>query len=172
MKKRINKLFGFTAVELLVTIVILGIVGVALAPGLGTAVQQYYIVLNSRQIVSAMSAGVDRIAREIRLIPGSAQISNIAASNFQFQYPTGTNITYSLSGTNLLRNSDVLIPNVTSLTFTYYDQTGAVTSVIANVRSVRFQVTATAPASTQGVTIQTQIFMSNTGNDYENFTSP
>lgn len=112
------------------------------------------------------------MVREIRLIPGQAQVTTTTASSFTFQYPTGTSITYSRTGTNVMRNSDILMNNVTALAFTYYDQAGNTTTTAANVRSVRIQLTATTADGTSSLTVRTRVFIRNTGNYYLNFTSP
>ncbi len=157
---------GFTIVELVLSIAILGVLGMALGPGIATSVQSYNLAASRRQSTAEARAGMERMVREIRQIPGTAQVISLGASNFQFQFPTGTAITYSLSGTNLLRNSDVLVSNVSGLSFAYYDQTGAATATPSNVRSVQVQFTTTAP-----YTLRTRVFMPNTGNYYGGFVS-
>lgn len=166
MKKR-----GFTLVEFALTIAILGVVGVFMAPAINNAVKDYNLVWNRRVLVNEAREGMERMTREIRLIPGSPQITSIGATSFVFQYPTGTTITYSLSGGNLLRNSDVLVANVSSLTFTYYNEDSGTASTTATVRSVGIQFTS-GTAATGNFTLRTRAFLTNTGNDYDNYTSP
>lgn len=167
MKKR-----GFTLVELVLVLGLLGVMIGVLAPWLINSVRSYDLITTRRTMLGQVRAGFDRMIREVRLIPGQSQIIATSATSFQFQYPTGTSITYSLSGTNLMRNSDVLIPNVTSLSFTYYDQSGNTTTTPANVRSVTMQVTATTTSSATPYTVRTRVFIRNTGNYYANYTSP
>ena len=123
-------------------------------------------------MLTQVSTGFERMMLEIVLIPGQSQITTTSASSFTFQYPAGTSITYSLSGTNLMRNSDILIENITSLAFTYYDQAGNATTTPASVRSVQVQLSAITDTSTQPYTIRTRVFIRNTGNNYASFTSP
>lgn len=158
---------GFTAVELVLSIAILGVLGLALGPGIATSVQSYQLIASRRAGVAEARAAMERMVREIRQIPASAQVIGIGASSFQFQFPAGTAITYSLSGSNLLRNSDVLAANVSALAFTYYDEAAAVTATAANVRSVGISITTTMP-----FTLQTRVFIPNTGNYYTGFVQP
>lgn len=155
---------AFTMVEMVLSIAILGILGVALGPGIATSIQSYHLVSNRRLGVAEARAGIERMVREIRLIPGRTQVVQMTNTSFQFEYPAGTAITYSLSGTNLLRNSDILMANVSALSFAYYDQAGVVTATPANVRSVEISFTTTAP-----YTLRTRIFLVNTGNYYGGF---
>lgn len=158
---------GFTAVELVLSIAILGVLGLALGPGLSNAVQSYGLISTRRMGVAETRAAMERIVREIRLIPGRSQVSQITASSFRFEYPAGTSIMYSLSGTNLMRNSNVLLANVSVLTFTGYTETGGTTTNENNIRSVEITITTMMP-----YTLRTRVFLPNTGNYYEGFASP
>jgi prepilin-type N-terminal cleavage/methylation domain-containing protein len=163
---------AFTIIELILTIAILGVLAGGIGPGVSAAINTYDRILNRRQMLAEAEAGMERMVREIRLIPGSSQVTSAATTSFQFQYPTGTSITYSLSGTNLSRNSDILLANISSLAFTYYTQAGATTTTAASVRSVGIQFTMTSSGSTPSLTLSTRVFIRNTGNNYVNFTSP
>ena len=163
---------GFTLIELVLTITILGVLSMVIAPNMFNAIKGYDLVGTRRLVLAEGRAGVERMAKEIRLIPGAAQITSVAAQNFQFQYPTGTSIAYTLSGTNLLRNSNILIGNINALTFTYYDESGTSTLTAANVRSVGILFTIDSPGAIANYTLRTRVFLPNTGNNYDHFTSP
>jgi len=163
---------GFTLIELVLSIALIGIMAFAIGPGLAAGVKSYDLITTRKQMLGSSRAGMDRMVREIRLIPGSAQVTSIGASSFQFQYPAGTSITYSLSGTNLMRNSDILISDVSALTFTYYGETDVVTATAASVRSVGIQFTSTGHGSIPSYTLRTRVFLRNTGNNYANYTTP
>jgi prepilin-type N-terminal cleavage/methylation domain-containing protein len=166
------KVRGFTLIEMVLSIAMLGVMMLALGPGLRASLDKYNLLSARRQAISDVRSGMDRMVSEIRLIPASAQVISIGATSFQFQYPAGTPITYSLSGGNLMRNSDILISNVSSLAFAYYDQSGAVTATTSAVRAVSIQLTADVPSTSTSYTLRTRVFLTNTGNYYANFTSP
>lgn len=163
---------GFTLIEFVIVIALVGVLGAVLASGLPAAIQGYDLVWSRRLTVADARSGMQRMVSEIRLIPGSAQILSVGATNFQFQYPIGTPITYSLSSGDLLRNSDILVESVSSLTFSYFDETGAITAIPAAVHLVGINLTVDSPGNISNFDLRTKIFIRNTGNDYVNFTSP
>lgn len=61
---------------------------------------------------------------------------------------TGSNedITYRLNGTDLQRNGQTVIPNVTNLSFTYRDSNGVVTATAADIRQIDLTMTVQASA--------------------------
>lgn len=163
---------GFSLVELILVIALMGILGAVLGPGLSNAVREYDIIWSRRQTLAQSRAAIDRMVQEIRLIQSSADVLNVSSStSFQFEYPDGTAITYSLSGSNLLRNTDILASSLTALTFSYFDSAGVATSTAANVRRVRINFTITAPGSHGSLTLGTDAFIRTTGGitHYDNF---
>ena len=62
-----------------------------------------------------------RMSREIRKLKDDESISVANASQFSFNDVDDNPISYSLSGTDLMRNTDILASRVDSLSFTYYD---------------------------------------------------
>lgn len=163
---------GFTLLEILLVSAMVGILGLTVGPILSNAILSTNLISSRGDALAEARNGMERMVAEIRLIPSTSVLANIAATNLQFQYPAGTAITYMLSGTNLLRNSDILMDNVTSLTFSYFDATGTVTATASNVRSIGIKFSILSSAANSTYTLQTQVFLRNTGNNYANFTSP
>lgn len=164
---------AFTTVELVLAVALLGIQAFILGPPLAQMVSAYNLVSVRRAALAQGRAALGRMVQEIRLIPGTAQITNISSSTqFQFQYPAGTSITYSLNGTNLNRNADILARNVSFLEFKYYNAAGVETSTIASVRSIRVTLTISVSSDTGTIPLQTWVFLRSTGSYYGNFTSP
>lgn len=161
---------GFTLVELLLTIALLGILAIGIGPPVASSVQQYALVRARRQMVAQSQTAMERMIREIRLVQNASHITSVSSSSsFTFQYPPGTSITYDLSGTNLRRNSNILAENVSALSMTYFDEGGGVTSVAANVRRVRIQMTVDPPGSTGTLTLRSSTFIRSLGNNYGTF---
>lgn len=164
---------GFTLVELVMVIAMLAIEAAMLGPPLTAAVKEYVLVSTRRQALAEARAAMDRMVKEIRLIPSSAAVVSVASpTNFQFEYPLGTPITYALNGTTLERNGVALASNVGQLQFRYYDSNSAETVVPANVRRVMIALTTTVPSGGGILPLFTTVFLRNTGNEYSNFTSP
>lgn len=167
---RRHKKNGFTLVELVLVIALMGILAFALAPALITGVRSYDIVWSRRQVLAEGRVAMDRMVKEIRLIESSSDvIATNSPAEFDFEYPNGTSIAYSLDGTDLKRNTDVLASDVTALEFKYFDSTGSETSTEADVRRVQVTLTIDAPGNHGDLTLRTNVFLRNTGNSYESF---
>ncbi len=116
---------GFTLVEMIMVLVILGVIG-----GIGvTLVLSASEALSFLTVRSDMDQSADvamsRILGEIRRIRDKESINNATASEFRFFDFDDSDIAYSLSSSDLMRNSDILASNLSGLTFTYYDENGA-----------------------------------------------
>ncbi len=161
------KIRAFTLLELLLTVTMLMILGGVVGPILGNVVKSTTFVWARGDALAQARIAIERLVMELRLVPSTSQLTTIAGSNLVFQYPTGTSLQYWLSGTDFKRNSDVLVGNVTALSFSYFDQQGNTTSTIANVRSVGIQLSVLPPSSGTALTLRTRVFLRNTGNNYD-----
>lgn len=160
-------------VETVLAIAMIGLQAFVLGPPLMNAVKEYNIVWSRRQTLAQARSAMDRMTQEISLIPSSNQLVDISSStSFQFQYPAGTAITYSLSGTNLQRNGANLATNVGLVEFKYYDANGNETASKPSVRTVQVRLTLNAPSSQGTVPLSTTVFLRNSGTIYGNYTSP
>lgn len=165
-----KKIFGFTLVELVLVIAMIGILGAVLGPGLGTALRGYDVIVSRRTTLAQARSAMDRIVHEIRLIGSPSDILDVSSSSsFQFEYPNNVSITYSLSGTDLLRDSDVLASPVSSLEFKYYRGSGAETATPSQVRRVQVTFTLTAPGSHGSLTLRTNVYLRALSDRYADF---
>lgn len=112
---------GFSLMELIVVIVVLGI----LASVGSTVLRDGFLgYLRGREISSTDWQGrlaLERITRELRYL-AAPNYSNIgstscSSSTFTFIDITNANISYTQSGTTLMRNGQPLASNVTGLSF-------------------------------------------------------
>lgn len=163
---------AFTLLELLLAIIMLIILGMMLGPVLNNVVLSSNLIFSRREVIAEARNGMERMVSEIRLTPNTNVLASITATNLQFQYPAGTAITYSLSNGNLMRNSDILVAGVSSIAFSYYNEAGNNTATAANVRSIGIKFTTTSPTESSSLTLQTRVFLRNTGHNYATFTSP
>jgi prepilin-type N-terminal cleavage/methylation domain-containing protein len=128
--KKSNKplLSGFTLVEMVAVIVILGIVAAIGVPLILSAADALSFLTVRVDMAQSADVAMGRITQEIRRLRDAESIDTATSTQFRFFDADDTDIDYSLSGSNLMRNSDILASNVDSLTFTYYDSSGGVLS--------------------------------------------
>ncbi len=110
---------GFTLIEAIMVIVVLGIMGAITVPLLVQAVRSYMLESNILDADAQGQLAMERMAREIRLV-NPANITTFNVSTFAFTL-NGESVSYSRNAQNqLLRNTDLLAAGVTSLAFAYY----------------------------------------------------
>lgn len=118
---------GLSLIELTVVVVILGIVVLGLVTffmgGTKSWVTGQYQLKAQREARQA----IDRMVREIR--EGKNVISDSDYDTIKVSIPDlgskpAYDVTYNLSGTTIQRDTNLLIDNVQSLVFTYFDNTG------------------------------------------------
>ena len=150
---------GFTLVELVITIVLVGIIagtaGMLLIKG-----TQAYIEEDQRAAATSQGRlGLERMARDIRTIPqASAIVGPIAnpSSSLLFSDLTGLSIAYARNGaTGTLDRTEgaglpvILADGVTTLEFRHYDKVGALTMTPANIWQIRIDLTVTKGGESQ-----------------------
>lgn len=116
---------GYTLVELVIVMAVMGIVAaVGVTAVLETA--DAWSIASRLQDFSVQSSIVtmNRMSREIRRIKNDASINSADATQISFVDLDNNTMSYSRSANTLLRNSDGLADNVSSLAFTYYDDEG------------------------------------------------
>lgn len=133
---RMRKKQGFTLIEMVIVIVILSIIAGVAARVMSTALNSYF---DNQNIVNANEQGrlaLERMARDIHAINSTSSITTANASTLTFVDVNGNTVTYSLSGTQLLRNSVVLADGINRLTFAYYTGAGAVAGTTTAIRYI------------------------------------
>lgn len=144
---------GFTLIELVMVITIVGIAAVATGPALLTTIDAWTFKLNRNDLLWDGRLAIDRMTREIRAIKDTTSVTIASVVQFRFTNTGNIDITYSLSSANLNRTEDgaanLLAENVSSLAFTYYDANGntiatpVVSPSATDIRRVRINLTLT-----------------------------
>lgn len=137
---------GLTLIELVLSIAI----GTAIAVAAFTFVEPINNVMVSmlrRGGGAEAQAAMTRMLAEIERIKAPAQISTMTSTALAFTDVDDQAVSFQLSGTNLLRGTDVLARNVSSLVFGYLDEDGNTTAVAADVRVIRATLTIAAGGS-------------------------
>src|SRR3989339_416718 len=139
-KKTKKNFLGFTILEVVVVIIIIGIVASVIGPILYISTKAANTQYEISNVTNEGRVAVLRIARELRMMRTTDDLV-MGANSITFSDVDGSTITYSLSGENLMRNSQALANHVTALSFTYQDADGAATAIAANVRYITVFIT-------------------------------
>ena len=125
---------GFTLIEVIIVIVIVGIISTVAAMIILEGAKSYTIEDSRSNLHYQTRLGMERMAREIRLIRSrtAPDIPTMAANTIRYTDIQGIQMGFRLTGTTLERTQDngttwqPLATGVTALTFTYLQQSGAV----------------------------------------------
>jgi prepilin-type N-terminal cleavage/methylation domain-containing protein len=152
---------GYTLVEMVVSITILGIIGLVCSGVILESMRVY------SRTVPALDAGyktdlaLRTMKRDIRDLQNTASISSLSATAFTFKDSASNTIAYAMSNGDLTRNGNLLAEGVTSLTFRYWQSNGSTASTAAKVH--RIEVDFTVQNGSETSRARTQIFPRNLG---------
>lgn len=134
---------GFTLIELVLVIILVAVMANVASTMLAEGLRAY---LTTKNITDADWQGriaLQRMERDIRAIRSSNDVATATSSQLSFVDTSGTTITYELSGTTLLRNSQALADGIQTLTFSYFDQNGTSTATTTAIRYIRIALNIT-----------------------------
>ena len=161
---------GFSLIELIMVIVVVGIISVAVAPIFFGGFQAFFTAKNFSGMNAQAELAMDRLAREIRGVDPSQDLDSATlptASQLKFRLYNGTAqaawVTYTLSGTNLMRNTDTLATGISSLAFSYYKPDGTALTpplTLAQAQGIWFvRITVRAVGGSLSESLRTTIFL-------------
>lgn len=134
---------GFTVIEILIVIVLIGILGSVASRILTPTYKGYFTSKKIIDLVSKTNMAMDNILRELK---SASNLSAASTSSITFTNQQGQTIIINLTGTNLTRSENggtaqTICSQVSSAAFAYYDQSFASTATVANVRFLTLQIT-------------------------------
>lgn len=115
---------AFTLIEVVAVITILSIVGLITIHYVVSASRLYVLVLEKSRADSEITAALNRMRREVRLLK-TTLVADVDEFSFDNSYETKT---FELSGSNVLLNSNILAKDVDTFELTYYDATNVLLS--------------------------------------------
>ncbi len=143
---------GFTLIELIIVIVLLGILAAVSGKMLMQGLSALIAGQNAVQANWAGTIAMERMSRDIHQVRSAADISTASSSQFTFTDMNGNSISYTLSGSSVMRNSQALADGISALTFSYYDKNGNSTAVIANISYVNISLAITGNQASYNLT--------------------
>ena len=157
---------AFTLVELVMCIMIVGILAAVSSLYISETVDLWRSFSFRNEVVSQGRLAIERMMREMRQIyPPNGGVTSGNLSGISFIDIHNATVTYAISGTNLLRNGNVLIGGSPNLTLTYYDEAGTVLSTPLSTPNraavFRIEVQLGINYHGQNKTIKSQVFLRN-----------
>jgi type II secretory pathway pseudopilin PulG len=141
-----------TLIELVITIVIVGIIAATTALLLLTGVTEYVAQDARSSITSQGRLGIERMARDIRLIRSrtAADIPTMTAAALSFVDISGNAVAYASGAGSVTRNGVVLASSSSAtLTFSYLQQNGTPAGSAAQVWVIQVGLTFAAGTESQ-----------------------
>ena len=138
---------GYTLVEILLAMTLLGILVSATSLVFKPVLDTWALNVPRNEITDSSSYALSRMSSEIAQIKDASSVVIATSGRFKFTDISDNAVDYSLSGTNLMRNSNIMARNVQSLVFSYFDvndqtlATPQVSPSSTDIWRVRLQVT-------------------------------
>jgi prepilin-type N-terminal cleavage/methylation domain-containing protein len=137
---------GFTLVEIVITIVLVGIIAGVAAMIILPGIRSYAQEEAHSEVHYQARLGMERMAREIRLVRSQTDITTMAANTFQYADIAGNQMGFQVTGNTLFRSQNgPSLPLATGsnvvLNFTYLRQDGTPAAVAAQVWFVVINLT-------------------------------
>ncbi|MBI5203853.1 MAG: type II secretion system protein [Nitrospirae bacterium] len=156
---------GFTIIELVITMVLIGIIAYIVATALSTGITAYFTTDFRKEALDQTRIAMERMTREIRNLRDSDDVATGTSSQFNFTDVSGTNIDFSYSNPNITRDGATLATNITSFSFSYIRADGASNPTFVDsdpddpaIDTKRIRITFTATISGETVTLQSEVW--------------
>ena len=155
---------GFTLIEAILSIVLIGIVTISVGNLMVTGLSSYSLITDRREALQEARLAVNMMTNELAYIVNPATgITAISSPSITFTPATGGSVTYSVTGGNLLRGTQTLAKNVTSNTgFAFYTAGGGTTANPAQVYRIHIAVEVDTGVAAHGkVMINSNVYLRN-----------
>jgi prepilin-type N-terminal cleavage/methylation domain-containing protein len=144
----ITRAKGFTLIEVVMVVSMLGLLASFTGPLMIKVSEALAYQYSAGPIEDQARIALFRMTRELRQIRSLSDLTP-AAQSITFTTIDDEGVTYSLSGSNLQRDSVTLVGDLTGFTLSYYDGAGAVTAVTNNIRYIKISITVTNHSNSQ-----------------------
>ncbi len=159
---------GVTLIELVITMVLIGIVALVVANALSTGIKGSLVTDNRKEALDQARVAMERMTREIRNLRSSSDVSTNGISQFCFTDTSGTQINFSYSGSDIKRDTGNCTAGsgatlstgiISSFSFGYVrGDTGAVENTFTAGTTKRIRITIPCTISGESVTLQSEVW--------------
>ncbi|MFH1347335.1 MAG: type II secretion system protein [Candidatus Margulisiibacteriota bacterium] len=135
---------GFTLIETLMVIILVGIISFVFAIYIREGFSAWEFLSGQKSMTLSTRAALNRVVKELKRVKQSTNIITHTSKEVSFIDVDNNVVTFSQSGTNLLRGPDILLKNLRDpcgLQFTYLDKNGNQTAITNDMRVVRCLLT-------------------------------
>jgi prepilin-type N-terminal cleavage/methylation domain-containing protein len=121
---------GFTLIEIVIVLCLSAILIISVLPFLKVSLRSYMTVSQGKNIVQASRIGFNRFMGELKRIPENYNITRGLANYIEFRYldqngnMLSADVTYQLSGDQLLRDGVPIVDGVQSFQMQYFKWDG------------------------------------------------
>lgn len=160
---------GFTLIELVMTMVLIGIIAFVVANSMSTGFKAYFTTDFRNEALNQARIAMERMTREIRNVRSRTDVPTGTNNQFCFTDINGTRISFRYDGSaNILRGEggagcpgateNTLSTNINSFSFSYIRPDGTVDAAFSAVNTKRIRLTLTATISGENVTLQSEVW--------------
>ncbi|MBI2338975.1 MAG: prepilin-type N-terminal cleavage/methylation domain-containing protein [Deltaproteobacteria bacterium] len=125
MKYRFRKQHGVTIIELLMAVSLLAILGALGLWAFQPVLDSWTVGTTRSEAANDAQYALNRMVTEITQLKDNTSVITADAADFEFTDINDNAIEFSLVGTDLMRNADILARGINSLAFTYRDVNNA-----------------------------------------------
>ena len=162
---------GVTLIELVITMVLMGIVALVVANALSTGIMGNLVTDNRKEGLDQARVAMERMAKEIRNTRSLIDVGTATASEFCFINTEGTRIDFRYETPNIRRlegggacpggagAGDILSTNITDFKLKNPDGTDLDSTTLATTK--RIVITITSTMGTEAVQLQSEVWPRN-----------
>ncbi|MDH5633388.1 MAG: prepilin-type N-terminal cleavage/methylation domain-containing protein [Gammaproteobacteria bacterium] len=141
-KKGLQRQFGFSLMEMVIVITIMGVISALVGSFLSAGFSSYVAGSRANELVGSTAPVVERLKREMREIRSSSDIASWTGTQLNFIDVNGNTISWQIAGNQLLRNTQVMLSGVNVAAFTYLQADGqSLPAANTDIRLISFTVT-------------------------------
>jgi hypothetical protein len=127
--------------EMVSVMMIMSVIGLVSSYAIVESMKTYALVAPSIDASYQSRLAAERMRRDLRELSGAGTITTMTATAITFDDNAGNTLAYALSGTDLLRNGDLLARGVTSFAIAYRKSDGTAATLAADLHLVEVDVT-------------------------------